>query len=156
MILSDAKNLETLVVDELESSRETAKSPLTEKLDAETIETISSVIEQQTDPESFESTSYSINLPGYESSSYTGKTYYEMANEGETVGASMAEVQTDYEHKFLQEAQQIASQIQQGSTTNHPFVEAQIDTNIKYIKDSIKIISPAIWKLMYEGKITFN
>lgn len=154
MILSDEKSLETLVADEISIALEAVKeSPLTEKLD---VESISPVVEQQMDPESFESTSYSIDLPGYSSSSYDSGKYYELV-QGEN-GETSATVSgsTDYQHEFLQEAQQLATQIRQGDTTNHPFVEAQVDTNIKYIKDSIKTVSPVIWKLMYEGKLTFN
>jgi hypothetical protein len=154
MILSDGKNLETLVAGELAEAMETAKwSPLTEKLDAETI---SSIIEQQIDPESFESTSYSIDLPGYSSSSYDAGKYYDMVQGENGEPSATVTGSTDYQHEFLQEAQQLATQIRQGSEANHPFVEAQIDTNIKYLKDSIKIISPVMWKLMYEGKIIFN
>ena len=154
MILSDEKSLETLVAAELEAAMETAKeSPLAEKLE---VESVSPVVEQQLDPESFESTSYSIDLPGYSSSSYDSGKYYDLiqGENGET--SATVSGSTDYQHEFLQEAQELVSQIKQGDTTNHPFVEAQIDTNIKYLKDSIKTVSPVIWKLMYEGKLTFN
>ena len=156
MILSDEKNLETLVVDELEIAIQAAKSSLAEKLEAETLETISQLIEQQINPESFESTSYSIDLPGYSSSSYDASKYYDMLQGEDGKTSALVSGTTDYQHEFLQEAQQIASQVRQGDTSNHPFVEAQIDTNIKYIKESIKLVSPALWKLMYEGKIIFN
>ncbi len=149
-------NLE-LVINELEAALSAAKeSELTEKLDAEAIETVSPVIEQQMDPESFESTSYSIDLPGYSSSSYDAGKYYDMVQgENSQTGATITST-TDYQHEFLQEAQEMVASIKQGSETNHPFVEALIDTNIKYLKDSIKILSPVMWKLMYEGKIIFN
>lgn len=158
MILSDGKNLETLVSDELAEAIETLKgSRLTKKLEAETIESVSSVIEQQIDPESFESTSYSINLPGYSSSSYDSSKYYDMIQgENGQTSASMTS-STDYQHEFLQEAQELVANIRQGEKTNRPCVEAQIDTNIKYLKESVKMVfSDAIWKLMYEGKIKFN
>src|SRR5574341_474860 len=124
MILSDEMNLEALVVDELESAIKTVKeSPLAEKVDAEAIEAISPVIEQEMNPESFESTSYSIDLPGYSSSSYDASKYYDLV-QGEN-GDTSATITgtTDYQHEFLQEAQEIASKVSQGDKTNHPFVE---------------------------------
>jgi hypothetical protein len=130
---------------------------LTEKLDKEAIESISPVIEQQLDPESFESASYSIDLPGYSSSSYDSSKYYDLiqGENGET-GATVSST-TDYQHEFLQDAQELVSQIRQGEKTNCPYVEASFDTNIKYLKESIKtVFSDAVWKLMYEGKIIFN
>jgi hypothetical protein len=157
MILSDEKSLETLVADEIAFAQETVtESPLTEKLDKEAIESISPVIEQQIDPESFESASYSIDLQGYSSSSYDSSKYYDLIQGENGEASATVSGSTDYQHEFLQEAQQLATQMKQGDATNHPFVEAQIDTNIKYLKESIKTVSPVIWKLMYEGKLTFN
>ncbi len=122
------------------------------------LDALSSVVEQQMDSESFENTSYSINTP-YESSSYeTGKNYYELivGDDDKPVGASFTAVMSAYEHEFLQEAQNIANGVREGDNANHPFVEAQIDTNQKYIKESVKLMSPGLWQVMYEGKLTFN
>ena len=154
MILSDKRNLEAIVSDnEIEIAIKDLKDkPLTEKV--EELETISPVIEQQLDTESYESTSYSI---GTEYNGTSTKAYYERMNvdaDETTMTASFS--CSAYEHEFLQQAQEIASNTREGDKNNHPFVEAQIDANIKYVKDSIKTISPVTWKLMYEGKLTFN
>ncbi|MEM3154847.1 MAG: hypothetical protein QW165_04775 [Candidatus Woesearchaeota archaeon] len=161
MILSDERNLEALVIDEIANALNLVRdSPLAEKLSdfAEIVETISPVIEQQIDSESYESTEYSIDLPGYSSSSYDAGKYYDLVKDdaGETIGASITEVFSDYEHRFLEEAQEIATNTREGKNTNHPFVEPQVDTNQKYIKEQIKLVSKSTWEVMYYGKIKFN
>ncbi len=153
IVKTDERNLEALVCEENAKVAAELEEAIKEVQDAD----VSPIIEQQFDPESFESTEYSISLPGYSSSSYDAGKYYDMVQgeNGETSAAVAGS--TDYQHEFLQEAQELVSQIKQGEKTNRPFAEAQFDTNIKYLKESIKtVFSDAIWKLMYEGKLTFN
>lgn len=148
MILSDEKSLEALVADnEADSEIELAIKEVKEELSDE----VELVVEQQIDMDSFNGVSYSIETP-YESSSYSGeKNYYELSKEGS------AEFSYDgYEHDFLQAVQEIASSTKQGDINNTPYVDAQIDCNLRDKRDAIKIVSNTLWQMMYDGKIIFN
>ena len=158
MVLSDAKTLETLVAgNEIESAIKALQdSALTDKLDG-MAEAISPVIEQHLDAEAYESTSYSIELSSYQSAEYSAKSQYELADrDDETVGASMTAIYNEYEHDLLVEAQEIASNTRQGDNTNNPFVEAQVDFNMREKKNSIKLVSLTLWQSMYDGKLIYN
>ncbi len=161
MVLSDTKTLEAIVAgaEEVKIAIETARdNELVDKIeDAKEIEELSPVIEQQLDPESYESTGYRIETP-YASSSYDGeKNLYQPANsDGGTIGASFTSVMSGYEHETLEQAQNIQNSMREGDQTNNPFIEPQIDMNQKYIKESVKLVSPALWQAMYYGKIKFN
>lgn len=147
MILSDEKTLEALVADnEADSEIELAIKEVKELSDE-----VELVVEQEIDMNSFNGVAYSIETP-YESSSYSGeKNYYELSKEGS------AEFSYDgYEHDFLQAVQEIASSTKQGDMSNNPFVEAQVDCNIRDKKDAIKTVSKTLWESMYDGKITYN
>jgi len=148
MILSDEKSLEALVADnEADNEIELAINEVTEELE----EKVSSVVEQQIDAEFSNEVSYSIETP-YESSSYgPQKNYYELSKEGSAEFSYEA-----HEHEFLQAVQEIASSSKQGDVNNAPFVEAQIDCNLRDKRDSIKMVSLTMWQMMYDGKIIFN
>ena len=116
------------------------------------------VIEKQLDTESYESTSYSIEMD-YNGASYeTGKNYYEliMGENDEYIGASMTAVYSEHYHELLQDVQEIAASMRHGNETNCPFIEAQIDFNVREKKNSIKLVSVALWQAMYDGKLIFN
>ncbi len=133
-----------VLVDKLNEDKELTK---------EEFETINPVIEQQLDPESYENTSYSIDI----GDGATTKSYYESfadAQESDN-GASYSAV-VSHEHELLQEAQEIARNIHEGDVANRPYIEASIDIDKRHAKDSIKIFSPALWHVMYEGKLIFN
>ncbi|MBW2970174.1 hypothetical protein KY319_03565 [Candidatus Woesearchaeota archaeon] len=115
------------------------------------VEEVEPVVEQQLDPKTYESTSYSIDVGSYESS-YDGKAYYELSDDNT---ASTTAVNEHY-HEVLQDAQEVASCIKHASVTNNTYVEAQIDFNVREKKNSIKLFSPATWLVMYDGKLIFN
>ncbi len=161
MVLSDGTTLEMIVAgeEEVKIAIENARNnKLVDKIeDAKEIDELSPVIEQQLDPQSYESTDYRIETP-YASSSYDGeKNYYQLTNsDGGTIGASFTSVMSEYEHETLEQAQNIQNNTREGDQTSNPFVEPQIDMNQKYIKESVKLVSPALWQVMYYGKIKFN
>ncbi len=165
MVLCFEKTLETIIssADEIKIAIDELRGRQSELIDRiedaqEEPESISPVIEQQLDPDSYESTSYSIDV-GYGSSIYDGtKNYYDLVRgeNGAPVGASFTAVMNAYEHELLENAQEIQNQSRAGDDSNHPFVEAQADTNKKYIKEQIKLVSPGLWQIMYYGKIKFN
>lgn len=150
MILECKKTLEARLEDEVKQAIEALIEDKTEEL-----EVLTPVIEQQMDTDTYESTTYHIDV-GESKTTYEGKTYYEMANNDETIGASMTAVLSEYEHELYQDAQEMASQMKQGSQTNHPFVEAQIDMNLLDKKNSVKMLSFTLWCVMYDGKLVFN
>ena len=115
MVLFFEKTLETIVNSEnevkiaIEALREKAPALIEKVEDSSTeteptkedLETLSPVIEQQLDPESYESTSYSIDV-GHGSSTYSGgKTYYELANgeDGKPIGASFTAIMSEHEEQ---------------------------------------------------------
>ncbi len=151
MVLSDEKTLEALVADnETDSEIELAIKEVKEEL-ADKVEDVADFVEQPIDAEAFNDVSYSIETP-YEFSSYSGeKSYYELSKEGSAEFSYEA-----YEHEFLQAVQEIASSTKQGDGNNNPFVEAQIDCNLRDKKDAIKMVSNTLWQMMYDGKIIFN
>ena len=170
MVLYFKKTLETIISSEnevkiaiealrekdialIEKVEDSPAEPTTEDLD-----TLSPVIEQQLDPESYESTSYSIDV-GYGSSTYAGeKNYYKLANgdDGKTIGASFTAIMSENEHETLEQGQDIQNKARASDQTNHPWVDVTLDTNVKYIKEQIKLVTPALWMVMYEGKLKFN
>jgi hypothetical protein len=131
-------------------------SALAEKLAEERVEEISPIVEQQINPESFENASYSVELSGYESASYSSSSYYDLVKGDYGISASTSNEVLAYEHEFLQSAQEIASNTREGDISNNPYVDTKLDTNKKYIKEDIKLFSPVLWLVMYEGKLTFN
>jgi len=162
MVLNVEKSLEMLVNAEdevllaLEVLRE-RKEELVEKLEKVEIpvEEVSPVIEQQLDSESFESTSYSIDV-GYGKSTYDAGNYYDLVSRDGEIGASMTAVFSAYEHELLKEVQDMASEMRSAAESNRPYVDAQIDMNLKEKKNSVKLLSFTLWCAMYDGKLTFN
>lgn len=159
MVLQDESQLEIIVnqKDEIQIAIQAVRdNTLTDKVDAAVVETLSPVIEQQLDPESYESTSYSIDID------YDGthsKSYYEQlihADADDTPGASITAVYDQYEHEALQEAQAVASASRAAAETNGFYIEAHLDMNVKHAKDRIKLVSITTWHLMYDGKLIFN
>lgn len=143
------------------------KQPLVEKVedqevidkieDQEFIDTISPVIEQQFDTESYERSSHSINI-GYDGKST--RSYYELLTAAEVdekgTSASLTAVYSEHEHETLQEGQVVADKAHEAKNNNKFFIEVFIDSNVKDARDSIKLFSPALWQVMYDGKLTFN
>lgn len=159
MILFGEKTLEAIVreEDEIQIAIESLlEAPVG---NSEDIETISPVIEQQIDPESYESTSYTIDT-GYGGSSYeTGKNYYELImgdDKDKPIGASMTAVYSAHYHELLHDAQEIATNTRQSAESKSPFIEPQVDFNVREKKNSIKLVSVALWQAMYDGKLIFN
>lgn len=149
MILECKKTLEARLEDEVKQAIDALIEDKTEELE------LNPVIEQQMDTDTYESTTYHINV-GESKTTYEGKTYYELANNDETIGASMTAVFSEYEHELYQEAREMATQMKQGNQTNHPFIEAQIDMNLQDKKNSVKMLSFTLWCAMYDGKLVFN
>ena len=149
MILEYKKTLEARLEDKEKQAIDALIEDKTEELE------LNPVIEQQMNADTYESTTYHINA-SESKTTYEGKTYYELANNDETIGASMTAVFSEYEHELYQDAQEMASQMKQGSQTSHPFVEAQIDMNLLDKKNSVKMLSFTLWCVMYDGKLVFN
>ncbi|GEM_PF-3533670 len=142
------KTLEARIEDEV-------KTAIDSLINKEELEVVTPIIEQQMDTDTYESTTYHIDI-GESKTTYQGKTYYELANDDKTVGASMTAVFSEHEHELYQEAQEIATQMKQGNQTNRPFIEAQIDMNVQDKMNSIKVLSFTLWCAMYDGKLVFN
>ncbi len=152
------ENLETLVADEARAALlELGESA--EVLDVQVDELHGSLPEiSDDDLSAFENTSYSIDIQHYESSAYEGsstKNYYELVNAGGTYSVSGTSVES-FEHDLLVTAQNVASNMGEGDCANRPYIDSDIDSNLKHAKDSVKLFSPALWIMMYDGKITFN
>jgi len=65
----------------------------------------------------------------------------------------------DYLHSAqgqMQQAQEIVNNSREGDQSNHPFVEAQVDMNVKRVKEDIKLLYPGLWQAMYYGKFKLN
>lgn len=115
--------------------------------DAEKFEEIKPVVEQELDPSAYTDTGYDLEL------TYGGETvkgYYETAE------AKTEENTASYEHKFLENAQEIAHNAHEANITNRTYAEAAFDVHTKTTITQMKIISTAMWWVMYEGKIQFN
>lgn len=159
MILCGEKTLEAIIQNEDEIKIAIESLLETPVGNAEEIETISPVIEQQLDPESYESTSYTIDT-GYGSSTYdAGKNYYELLmgdGEDKTVGASMTAVYSEHYHELLQDVHEIASKTRQSDESRTAFIEPHVDFNAREKKNSVKLLSVAVWQSMYDGKLIYN
>lgn len=159
MILCGEKTLEAIIQteDEIKMAIESLLEMPVGNL--EDIETISPVIEQQHDPESYESTSYTIDT-GYGSSSYdSSKNYYELImgdGEDNTIGASMTAIYSEHHHELLQDVHEIASKTRQSDESKNAFIEPHVDFNAREKKDSVKLLSVAVWQSMYDGKLIYN
>ncbi len=155
MILSGDKTLEAIVREELQAEKEIRTA--IDSLREEAFEDISPIIEQQLDPESYESTSYSIETD-YGSASYdTGRNYYDLIiGDDGAIGASMTAVYSEHYHELLQDVQEIASSTRACEEGHHPFIEPQVDFNTREKKNSVKLVSVAVWQAMYDGKLIFN
>jgi flagellar biosynthesis/type III secretory pathway M-ring protein FliF/YscJ len=155
---SGAKTLEAIIKQEEEI--QVAIESLLETPVGDDVEAVSPVIEQQLDPESYENTSYSIEAADYDSASYdTGKNYYELVMGGDDdkpIGASMTAVYSEYYHELLQDVQQIAANTRAGDESRHTYVEPHVDFATREKKDSVKLVSVAVWQAMYDGKLRFN
>ena len=159
MILRGEKTLEAIIQKEDEISV-AIESLLETPVGNAEIETISPVIEQQIDPESYESTSYSIETEGYGNSTYeTGKNYYELImgdDENKNIGASMTAIYSEHQHELLQDVQEIASKTRQSDESRSTFIEPHVDFNAREKKNSVKLLSVAVWQSMYDGKLIYN
>jgi hypothetical protein len=158
MILSGDKTLETIVKQE-DEIQIAIESLLETPVGSAESEEISPVIEQQIDPESFESTSYSIETEGYSSSTYeTGRNYYElvMGDGDKPIGASMTAVYSAFYHELLQDVQEIAANTRAGDESRHTYIEPHVDFDTRDKKNSVKLVSVAVWQAMYDGKLRFN
>jgi hypothetical protein len=159
MILCGEKTLEAIIQNEEEIKVAIESLLDTPVGNAGEFETISPVIEQQIDPESYESTSYSIDT-GYGGSSYdAGKNYYELImgdGEDKTVGASMTAIYSEHHHGLLQDVQEIAANTRQSDESRSAFIEPHVDFNAREKKNSVKLLSVAVWQSMYDGKLIFN
>ena len=158
MILSGEKTLET-IIQNVELQSENKIQAAIDALKEEAIEAISPVIEQQLDPDSYESTSYAIDV-GYGSSTYdSSKNYYELImgdDKDKAIGASMTEIYSGYFHDLLQDVHEIASNTRQNDESRTVFIEPHVDFNVREKKNSVKLISVAVWQSMYDGKLIYN
>lgn len=120
-------------------------------------EELAPIIEQDTDLAVAGEESYAIELPQYESSSYVEqKTYYELANEEDGyVGATSTSFAEAYEREVITSAQEIAQNQREDNFVGKSYTLSDIDMREKHIKEQIKLTSPALWFVMYEGKIKF-
>lgn len=123
--------------------------------DAKMIDVFSPVVEQSLDPVSFDNPVYSINV-GYDSSSYDSSKYYDLVSDGETVGASMSQIASAYEHKFLREAQDAAQDMKSAKDENKCYVDHILNMDSANVRIGMKTYSEAVWRLMYDGKLIFN
>ncbi|VVB80819.1 Uncharacterised protein [uncultured archaeon] len=145
MILNLKETLEARVEDEVKSAIEAL-------IDNE--QEASPIIEQQTDTDSYESTTYNIDV-GYDGKSTKG--YYEtLTAESDTVGASITALYSEKEHEALKEGQEVATKAHETDNSRGFFVEAVIDCNVRDAKNNIKLFSPALWQAMYNGGLVFN
>ncbi len=145
------EDLEKLVEAEKEEQKTTVEE-LVEQLEAEVSEETSAVLEQQQDPESFLSTSYSINV---EYGSETKNSYYESLKDAEsTENGAGYEAVIEQEGECLELAQQINEYAREDKMFNRTTLV--LDPESRDARDSIKLFNPALWTLMYDGRITFN
>ncbi len=85
------------------------------------------------------------------------RNYYELVSGSDDEPAAQMNVSYDvHEHKVFQEAQAIAESARNANITHSSFIEQQLDLRNKDAKEKIKLVSPVIWMLMYNGKLTFN
>jgi len=123
------------------------------------VEALAPIVEQETELDAAEHLSYAIQISEYDSVEFTtsSKSYYDvMDGDDEYVGASATTVVEKYEHELLVTAQEVATNIRQGDATNKAYTFSDFDVREKHAKESIKTFSPAMWQMMYDGKITFN
>jgi len=149
LFLSEEKNLEAVIAAE-EDEIKAAIEELTEKEYEDIPEEMTNVIEQQQDPQSFVDTSYSINV---EYGDGPKNSYYESVKdaEPENLGASYSTIVTEQESKVIALAEETIYQIREGDISHKPFVA--LDYRQKDVLDTIKLLHPAWFKVMYEGKI---
>lgn len=114
------------------------------------------VIEQQLDPETYSSSSYSIDL-GYGESCFDSSKYYDMIK-GENGETSASMSYNAYEHQFLQEAQQAAQEQKESVAAGKSMsnIDLFVHAPNRDVRMSVKTYSDVVWKLMYDGKLIFN
>jgi len=144
MILDCEETLEARIEDEV-------KSAIDAIID-DALEVLTPVIEQQTD--TYESTTYNINV-GYDGKSTKGN-YETLTAESDTAGVSITALYSEKEHETLKEGQEVATAAHETDNSRGFFVEAVIDCNVKDAKDNIKLFTPALWQIMYNGRLVFN
>ncbi|HLF54798.1 MAG TPA: hypothetical protein VI612_03700 [Candidatus Nanoarchaeia archaeon] len=142
-------------VEELEAEEDEPEKTVDEivkELSDEFSEETSAVVEQQQDPESFLSTAYTI---GVEYGGETKKSYYESLKDAvSTETGAVYEAVIEQEGKSLELGQEINEYAREDKMSNRTtFV---LDPASRDARDQIKLFNPALWQIMYDGKIKFN
>lgn len=139
-------------VEELEEESEKTVDEIVKELADEVSEETSSVVEQQQDPESFLSTSYTI---GVEYGGETKNSYYESLKDAESTDyGAVYDAIIEQESRVIELGQEINEYAREDKMSNRTtFV---VDPESRDARDQIKLFNPALWQMMYDGKIKFN